>query len=426
MAFYFPFMQRLVYPILFCLVPLTLAHAQAGSVASPSFLRELVKEALASHPSMQAAQARAEASEAAIGAVRLWEDPKLALGVRAADEEMRRSDGDLFLGVDQMLPRRRLYAAEKRRAEATQAGRKADRNMTANDLGRSVTQAALELALADELIRVQQEDLTLMDTMVAAAQERAKNPDANAAEALRLESEQATRRQALASAGLQRRQLATNLNLLLGRPANQPWEPLSLPNQPPALPLSPELLAKVEQGNPTLSSRRTEIAGSEAETEMARLKRNASASLALGTNVYSGGDIRDGMLTVNVSLPWFNRSIYAADISRAERTQEASQQDLATEQRKLSSEATAMLTEAENNRQIVSTYANDILPKAEHALEAMRNAWISSKATLVEVLDTRRNVLMARQERQRALAASHVAAQNLAALTGAFSETLDP
>jgi outer membrane protein TolC len=400
--------------------------ANDAPVVTPSFLRELVREALTSHPSVQAAQARAEASQAAIGAVRLWQDPRLALGVRAADEGMRQDEGDLFIGVDQMLPRRRLYDAEKRRAEATEAARQADRHVAANDLGRNVTQSALELALADELIRIQEEDLDLMETMVATALERAKNPDANAAETLRLESEQATRRQALASARLQRRQLGTNLNLLLGRASTQGWPPLSLPTQPPALPPRSELLAGVEHGNPALSVRRTEIAASAAETDMARLQRNASASVELGSNVYSGGDVRDGMLTVNVSLPWFNRSIYAAEISRAGHAQDASRQDLAAEQRRLSSEATAMLTDAENNRQIADTYANEILPKAERAMEAMRNAWISSKANLVEVLDTRRNLLMARQERQRALAASHVAAQNLSALTGGFSETSPP
>jgi len=127
------------------------------------------------------------------------------------------------------------------------------------------------------------------------------------------------------------------------------------------------------------------------------------------------------MVSINRQSPRFNRSVYDANIARAERLRDATKEDLAAEQRRIHSEATAMLTDAQNNQQIATSYAKEVIPKSEQALEANRNAWISSRATLVEVLDSRRALLMARQERERALAASHVAAQNLAALTGRFS-----
>ena len=84
-------------------------------------------------------------------------------------------------------------------------------------MGLSVSQAVLELALADELIRLQTENLAWLQTIVETAAERAKNPDATATESLRLESELAMRTQTLASLKRQRAQFATTLNLLLGR-----------------------------------------------------------------------------------------------------------------------------------------------------------------------------------------------------------------
>ncbi len=413
-------MQRFLCIFLSGALGAAVGFAGEPATAGPAFLEGLVQEALSNHPSILAAQARADAARAATGSVRLWDDPKLSLGARAADEAMRRDDGDLFLGVDQMLPRPRLYEAEKRKAAAAQAAEAATRAATANDLGRSVTQAALELALADALIRIQTEDLALLDTMVQAATERAKNPNANAADTLRLESEEATRRQALDSAHLLRKQLSTNLNLWLGRPSSDHWESLALPHQPPALPSASDLLHQLETHNPTLASRRNEVEGSSAESEAARRRRNPALSMEVGTNLYSGGDVRDGMVTLNVNLPWFNRSAYSADISKAELSQEASRQDLAAEQRRLIAEATALLTEAQNQSRIAHTYGNEILPKSEKALDLMQTAWVGSQATLVEVLDTRRNLLMARQERARALAAGHAAAQGLNALTGGF------
>jgi len=61
-----------------------------------------------------------------------------------------------------------------------------------------------------------------------------------------------------------------------------------------------------------------------------------------------------------------------------------------------------------------------VLPKTEKTVETLQNAWVSSKATLLEVLEARRALLQARQEQKRALAAQNVATQALSALTGSL------
>ena len=57
------------------------------------------------------------------------------------------------------------------------------------------------------------------------------------------------------------------------------------------------------------------------------------------------------------------------------------------------------------------------------ALATLQNAWVSSKATLLEVLDARRLLLDARQEQKRALAARHAASYALSALIGGLTKT---
>jgi outer membrane protein TolC len=388
------------------------------TIVGPIFINRLMHEAVTTHPSIVAAEARTQAATSAIVAVRLWEDPQLGLGLTAARRSMRQDDGDIFVGVDQMLPRRGLYNAEKRRATAEQQVQQATGRQTAVELGLSVGQAVLELALADELIRLQTENLAWLQTIVKTAEERAKNPDATATESLRLESELAMRTQTLASLKRQRKQFTTTLNLLLGRAADTAWQSLALDGKASELANATALKTRLERNNPQLAVMRHQIDGAQAEADAAREKRKPIISLGVETNTYSGGDFRDAMFAVRITLPWFNRSVYKADVARAESLRDASRSDLAAQQRELYTQLTTLLTEAQNNQQVVKAYASEVLPKTEKAVETIQNAWVSSKATLLEVLDARRSLLEARQEQKRALAARHVAAQALIAITG--------
>jgi outer membrane protein TolC len=139
------------------------------------------------------------------------------------------------------------------------------------------------------------------------------------------------------------------------------------------------------------------------------------------SNSYSGGDLRDVMGTLKLSLPWFNDPVYKADITRAGLLREAAQHDLAAEVRSLDTDLTALVTEAENQRRLAEAYRTKVLPRQEKTVEALKNAWVSSKATLLEVLEARRTLLEARMELERAVAAQHAALHSLTALTGGFA-----
>lgn len=384
---------------------------------TPDYIKRLIGEAVASHPSVEAAEARSQAATAAISAVRLWEDPQLALGATAARRSMRMDDGDIMVGLDQMLPRKGLFRAEKRRATAEQQVQQATRQQTEAELGLTVGQTVLELALADELIRLQSENLVWLKTIVEIAGERAKNPDASATESLRLESELALRSQSLASLKRQRVQYATTLNLLLGR-AEDTTGALALDNSPSKLTNALALRQRLEENNPQLAAMRHQAEGAQAEADASREKRKPVISVGVETNTYSGGDFRDAMFAVRVTLPWFNRSVYQADIDRAENLRDASLGDLAAQQRELYTQLITLITEAQNNQELFASYSEEVLPKTEKAVETTQNAWVSSKATLLEVLDARRLLLDAQAEQKRALASRHVADQALIAITG--------
>lgn len=394
--------------------------ATAQQVANAFTIHRLVSEAIAKHPSIEAADARAKAASDAIGAVRLWEDPELGLGGRAARKSMRMDDGDIRVSIDQKLPRRGLYEAEKRRATAEQQMQQAERRMKANELGLVVAQTVIELALADDTLNLQKQEVQWLETIVKTAQDRARNPDATAAESLRLESELALQTQKWEAAKRQRAQLARTLNIMLLRNAEAAWPVLALPDNDAAIITAASLRGQMEKTNPRLAALRNQVDAAQADTDAAKQKRKPVFSVGVETNTYSGGDFRDAMFMVRMSLPWFNRTTYQAEITKSESLKHAAESDLAAESREFYTKLTALITEAENNSRLAAAYQNEVLPKTMKAAEAIQNTWVSSKATLLEVLESRRALLSARQEQKRATAAHQAALQSIAAIVGSL------
>lgn len=398
------------------------AYAEDKPITATSPLIErLVAEAIGKHPKVNAAKSRTQAASSTVGAIRLWEDPEIGLGITAAPRVYREGNGDIAMGVSQMLPRRGLYDAQRRKAMAEQQAQRAEQSMTANELGLAVAQAVLELALADDVLALQTEELRWLDTIVTSARERAKNPDASAVESLRLESELALRTQKREAAQRQRKQYASTLNLLLGRDAQAPWTVLTLPKpNSSAASNSLSLRARLESKNPRLAGLRHQIEAAGAEADAAREKRKPALSVGVDTNTYSGGGFFDAMFSVKVTMPWFNSPAYKADIARAEQLRSAARSDLDAASRELATQLNSMLTEAENGKRLADAYRSDVLPKTEKTVAALQNAWVSSKATLLEVLESRRVLLESRQEQVRAVASQHAALAAISALTGGF------
>ncbi len=399
------------------------AHAEDKPISATSpFIERLVAEAVSEHPKVNAARSRTQAAVSAVGAIRLWEDTEIGLGITAASRPYREGNGDITLGVSQKLPRRGLFDAEQRKAVAEQRAQGAEQRTTANELGLAVAQATLELALADDVLALQTEELRWLGIIVTAARERAKNPDASAVESLRMESEQALRTQKREAAQRQRKQYASTLNLLLGRDVNARWATLTLPRDGVASASSAaSLRARLESKNPRIAGLRHQIEAAGAEADAAREKRKPALSLGVDTNTYSGGGFFDAMVSVKVTLPWFNSSAYKADIARAEQLRAAARSDLGAASRELAGQLNSMLTEAENGQRLAEAYRTDVLPKTEKTVEALQNAWVSSKATLLEVLESRRVLLESRQEQARAVASQHAALAAMTALTGGFT-----
>ena len=290
--------------------------------------------------------------------------------------------------------------------------------VTANMLELEVAKSALELALADEALDIEKEQVAWVDRMNTNAREKLKDPAATAAEPLRLQSELTQERQKLQAALRERTRIAQQLNLLLGRPVLQAWGKLALPSAAGAAPeIKKEWLSLIAR-HPRLDALRHMAGAAGAEVAIAREEQKPMITMSLESSIYHEGDLRDTMLGVRITLPWWNRSLYRANETRARHDQVAALKDIESAERELGSQAVMAVTQAQNAGRQATAFANEVLPDAEKAAQAVENSWISAKSTLAEVLEARRSLLMARTEQRRFVAAQQAALATLRSLGG--------
>lgn len=383
-------------------------RAAEPRVLDAAALDALRMEVRTNHPTVAAARARAEAAGAGIRAVRLWEDPMAGLTFRGADVERRRDDGDIGIMAEQVLPRRKLYDARKEQATAEYSIMQAETRTAALNLETLVAQAALELALADEALVIQSNQIAWLESMAVNAREKAKDPQATSVEPLRIEGEVAQERQRWDAAARGRLSLMRQLNTLLGRPLDETWTAMALPTAAELPPL-PDALSRLPVANPMLLALTGSTRAAQAGVEVSRQERKPVFSVGAESSVYSGGRFVETLVGAKMTIPWGNRSVYQANIDRARQQQTTAEKEFAALERRLRGEAIAAHTEAENSARQAATVTVEVMPRLDKAAQATEAAWVSAKATLLEVLEARRALLNARLEQRRFLAAQRAA-----------------
>jgi outer membrane protein TolC len=392
------------------------ARAENPRVLTHSYLTDLRQQAIRQHPKVAAAHARAQAAGAGVRAVRLWDDPELGLGLTFADREMRRDDGDVRVSFSQPLPRPAVFQAERAKASAETAAKRAETRDAALMAGREAATTAIELALADEVVAFQSMQLDWTGKMATNARDKALDPSGSAIEALRLEGEQARDRQMVESARRNRIGLARRLNVILGKPLDAPWPELRLPGRAGPTPVAAGEVARISRRNPAYLAKVREIDVAAAGVSVADAERKPTFAVEVEANFYSGGDFRDTMVGFKMSLPWFNEPVYQARIDQADRLTIAAAKEAEALKRELAGKVVATVTEAENSAREARAFESDVLPAMEKAADATESAWIGSKALLSEVLEARRALLTTRLEQRRAVAAQLAALEELETL----------
>jgi outer membrane protein TolC len=391
-----------------------LLHAGETQLLTDGFLSQLRTEAARAHPSAVAGKYKAQAAAHDARGVRLWNDPRLGIGFMGASEMMRMDDGDVMVGFEQALPKPGMFAAERRKLEAMQRAETENSGGAALNAGTAAAKAAIELALADESIVLQQGQIDWMTAMVENAKQMAADPLGSATDALRMETELAKEQQMLDAARRSREGFAMNLNLILGRPLQSPWPGLKLPAAAPPVPIAHAEIARIPHANPKVRAMREMAAAANADTRIANRERLPEVAVGVDARLYSGtGDINSTTFGLKLSLPWFNDPIYQAKIDAARSRELAAGSDVEAMRREIASMVLMAATEAANAAARARAYSGEIHEKALKAAQTTEAAWISSTSPLTDLLDSSRTLFGIRLEQRRMIAMQLAALEDL-------------
>ncbi|MFN0066738.1 MAG: TolC family protein [Limisphaerales bacterium] len=396
-------------------------------VLTAARLADLIAEARTNHPALRAAAARERAASQAVDAVRTWGDPTFRFGGFVAGDPGPdlEEEGDLQYGVEQPLPLFGKAAAERRAAAAARTLAGADAGLRDVYLRRDVAQAAYRLALAEETLAVGEQDLVLLDRMVASVRERQAAGLNAELDFLRLENERQRRAQQQVTDRLGRDFERATLNRQLARPPTNAPPAFALPPVAPEIPLTGQLYEMVRRFEPRLQVLREQAGLAAAEAERTRRNRRPDVILGVDGRQWTGsGAFREGYFGVSLNLPWFNGRAYRAELERDLALAGAAEDETADYRLEVDRELFRVWSRIDASRREALLYRDSIIPRSARAVESALATWAAGRGGFLDVLDARRMLTEARLMLARAIAEQHAMIAELITCCGVGEEEL--
>jgi len=385
--------------------------------------RDVLQRALLANGDLESAYFEWSAALARIPQVANYPNTNLAPSFSYMFSSQRMKSFDrttVNVGFDPMenlsFPTKVAKAGKVALDEARAAGKRFE--ATKFEIQRKVLTGYLDLALHEEQIRIQRDNVSLMKLMSDSASDRVGAGGAPQ-DLLRAQTQYRLAENQLATMESEHMTMRSTLNAMLAR---DPRAPLDLPQTlPPPRPLAADdahLLALATDNNPDLARLAHQVAGRQDALELARMAYIPDINPIAG---FTGGlsQMIGAMVVLPTTIPEIKGKI---DESRAmlRSTQAMLRQTRAD---RAASFVAALYAMRSAERQS-AVFQDAILPRAQQTLASMRQAYAAGTASFTDLIDTQRTLLdvrlmiaEARMEREKRLA-------ELEALAGIDIETL--
>jgi outer membrane protein TolC len=283
---------------------------------------------------------------------------------------------------------------------------------------KQVLQAYLDLALMDEQLRIQGDNVSLLKLISDTAGDRVR-AGAPQQDLLKAQIQHRLAEAELSKMQAQRESMRAMLNGMLARGADEAIEmPPQLPEARPVAADDGALIAVATDANPELSALSRDVAARQDALELARMRFipdiNPVAAFT-GSMSQSLG----AMVMLPTTIPMIRASIEEARAML--RASEAMSRQARNDR---AASFVAALYAMRNAERLVGLYRDTVLPKAEQALASSRQAYAAGQIGFIELIDSQRTLLdvrvliaQARVEREKRLA-------EMESLAGVDVETL--
>jgi outer membrane protein TolC len=390
-------------------------------ILNTALVERLLAEAQARHPAIKAGQARIDSAAAASEGVRTWEDPTFTVGLSLPTSRGFRSseEGNLIYGIEQKLPTFNRPNLARAVAQADTAKEKLMLSYAVAQLRRDLSIALTQLAIDDAALELAGQDLDWLETTLDAVDHRYRVGKASQIDWLKIQTEKGRTLDRLRTLKLEREHRGVVLNRLLNRDLHAAWPLIELPREPVAIVYSEALAESVLQAEPKLLLMRQDVARAEATARMTRQQRKPEIGIGIQGRSYTGdAGFREGMVTMNFTMPWLNDRRYEQDYQRDRAKVRASELDATDYELALRENIHHLVTTLDAARRQVVLYQNELVPLTEQALSSASTAWANNLGTFQDVIDTRRLLVDDRLMLAQAFAEQTRTLAELSFLTG--------
>ena len=416
-----PSFSLLLFAALATTAPASESGPPSALEITPGLLDQLAAEAVGRNPGLAAANARVQAANADVTAVRSWDDPTASFGIWTPGPGGfgRAEQGNLVYGIDQKLPLHGRPGLMRAAAEAGAAQARLEADFEGLKVRRDLAIGLLGLALSTREAGLARDDLAWLGATADAVDHRYRVGQASQVDWLKAQTARAIAANDLVTREQERDHDTFSVNRLLNRDLHASWPDLAVPELQPAVQYTPELVAAALGEEPRLRILRQEGASAQAAAELTRRTRLPDVSVGLQAWQYSGdGTLKQAMATVSFSVPWLNRSKYDSDWKRDQARKRAS--DLAAEDYGLSvrEELHHHVVDLDAARRQAVLYQGQLIPLAGQALSSAQNAWERGIGPFQDILDAHRVLVADERELVLALVRQGSLLADLCFLTG--------
>lgn len=314
------------------------------------------------------------------------------------------------------LPIKVQTAGEVALESARQAGEKL--RAVKFDLQRRVISTYLELALTEEKIRIQRDNLTLLKLLADSAVARTQSGGA-LQDLLKVQIESQMAENELANLQAEAKSIRGTLNGMLARDANALLRPLpSLPSPRHVAADDAQLIAVAVEQNPELAGLARQVAGRKNALELARLAYIPDF-VPSGSVTGSVSQVLSTMVMLPTKLPAIRGAI-----REAEAMTRSSEAVLRQTTRDRAASFVANLYLMRNAERQTALYNQRVVPAAQQLMNASRSNYAAGTVAFADLIDSQRILIAARLtvaqvriEREKRLA-------EIEALAGVDIETL--
>lgn len=320
------------------------------------------------------------------------------------------------LQLSQLIERGGKREARVAEARAEKAVVEWDYEVKRIEVLKDTTLAFLDVLAGQQTLKLANETMGLLETSLNEANKRVDAAKAQAVEAIRAKV-------AIQSAKIDIEHAEHDLAIAKAKLASM-WGSKQVDfgdaqgdlDLQPAQPKLEELRSKLSR-NPELARWQTVREAREATLRTQQAQAVPDVTLFGGPRVLGRWDDVGGVVGVSIPLPWNHRN--QGNIAQAESLVSKT----ADEKRSVEARAQAALTEAYQELMRAGHEADilktQLLPQAESAVQQLSTSYDAGRSTQLEVLDSRRTLIAARQQRLLATKDYHKALATIEALTAA-------